>query len=38
MYKRRHATIHPATPPSPGGRGPARTMVPDSFPIVVVGQ
>ena len=28
----------PATPPAPGGRGPARTMVPDSFSIVVVGK
>jgi DNA-binding beta-propeller fold protein YncE len=28
----------PATPPPGGGRGPARTMVPDSFSIVVVGK
>jgi len=28
----------PATPPPPGGRGPARTMVPDSFSIIVVGK
>ena len=28
----------PATPPPAGGRGPARTMVPDSFSIVVVGK
>ena len=28
----------PATPPPAGGRGPARTMVPDSFSIVVVGR
>ena len=27
-----------ATPPPAGGRGPARTMVPDSFSIVVVGK
>jgi DNA-binding beta-propeller fold protein YncE len=28
----------PATPPPAGGRGPARTMVPDSFSIVGVGK
>ena len=28
----------PATPPPAGGRGPARTMVPDSFSILVVGK
>jgi DNA-binding beta-propeller fold protein YncE len=28
----------PATPPPGGGRGPARTMMPDSFSIVVVGK
>jgi DNA-binding beta-propeller fold protein YncE len=28
----------PATPPPAGGRGPVRTMVPDSFSIVVVGK
>jgi hypothetical protein len=28
----------PATPPAAGGRGPARTMVPDSFSIVMVGK
>jgi DNA-binding beta-propeller fold protein YncE len=28
----------PATPPPAGGRGPARTMVADSFSIVVVGK
>jgi DNA-binding beta-propeller fold protein YncE len=28
----------PATPPPAGGRGPGRTMVPDSFSIVVVGK
>ena len=28
----------PATPPAAGGRGPARTMVADSFSIVVVGK
>jgi DNA-binding beta-propeller fold protein YncE len=28
----------PATPPPAGGRGPARTMVPASFSIVVVGK
>jgi DNA-binding beta-propeller fold protein YncE len=28
----------PATPPPAGGRGPARTMVPDSFSILVVGR
>jgi hypothetical protein len=28
----------PATPPAAGGRGPARTMVADSFSVVVVGK
>jgi hypothetical protein len=28
----------PATPPPAGGRGPGRTMVPDSFSILVVGK
>ena len=28
----------PSTPPPAGGRGPGRTMVPDSFSIVVVGK
>jgi hypothetical protein len=28
----------PPTTPPPGGRGPGRTMVPDSFSIVVVGK
>jgi hypothetical protein len=28
----------PATPPPAGGRGPARTMVADSFSVVVVGK
>jgi DNA-binding beta-propeller fold protein YncE len=32
------AAAPPATPPPAGGRGPARTMVPDSFSIVVVGK
>jgi len=31
-------TPPPATPPAAGGRGPARTMVPDSFSILVVGK
>jgi len=28
----------PATPPPAGGRGPGRTMVPDSFSILEVGK
>jgi DNA-binding beta-propeller fold protein YncE len=32
------AATPPSTPPPAGGRGPARTMVPDSFSIVVVGK
>ena len=32
------AAASPATPPPAGGRGPARTMVPDSFSILVVGK
>ena len=31
-------TPPPPTPPAAGGRGPARTMVPDSFSILVVGK
>ncbi len=32
------AATPPPTPPPAGGRGPARTMVPDSFSILVVGK
>ena len=32
------APVAPPTAPPAGGRGPARTMVPDSFSIVVVGK